>query len=109
MKPSALNVAAAPILRVAACLLLVTSLGATTGCLALAAEAAFAEDFGWNVTESRSSATELRVVARTVQDDRVRVEGELQGQNLTEIEIRVGTMGDEALSRRVLDAIRARL
>lgn len=46
-----------------------------------------------------------RAVARTATDDRVAVEVQSKGTNISEIEIRVGVFGDEALSLRILDAI----
>lgn len=49
------------------------------------------------------------VVARTAQDKKVDIEVKGVGQNISKIEIRVGVWGDEAMSVRILDKIKAKL
>jgi Protein of unknown function (DUF3568) len=60
------------------------------------------------VSQSRDSAGAL-VTARTVEDTRIMINVEVVDTNLTKVRIRVGTFGDEALSRSILDQIKRNL
>ncbi len=55
------------------------------------------------------STLDGEVVARTAQDKKVDIEIKGVGQNISKIEIRVGVWGDEAMSVRILDKIKAKL
>jgi hypothetical protein len=59
----------------------------------------------------RSTATKVDglVEARTAKDKLVRIESESAGIGVTELSIRVGTSGDEALSLRIWELIQERL
>lgn len=61
------------------------------------------------VISNQKDALTGKLVARTAADKKVQIALKKQGEQVTEIEIRVGTFGDEALSRIVHDKIKKRL
>lgn len=125
-------------LRLVACLLGILSIGLTSGCVVVAAGAAGAGAVAWvrgeldanlgnsfddvsrattraleqlqlaKISEAKS-ALDAEFVARTGQDKRIQIRLDRTTDNLTRVRIRVGTFGDEALSRAILDKIRANL
>lgn len=60
------------------------------------------------ISQSRDGAGAL-VTARTVEDTRITINVERVDANLAKVKIRVGTFGDEALSRSILDQIKRNL
>lgn len=61
------------------------------------------------IISSNSTAIDGRVVARTAQDVKVRVDSEKIGEDVSEVFIRVGTLGDSDLSLAVLTEIKKKL
>jgi len=55
---------------------------------------------------SDSSALDARIVGRTATDKKITIKAKTVDSNLTKISIRVGTFGDEQLSRRIYDTIK---
>lgn len=124
--------------RFLACLLVLAPVLWTSGCLAVAAGAAGAGAVAWvrgeldatvshrfdrvdaaanraiqqlelvKVKESRS-AIDAEIIARTGQDKRIVVKLDRVGDQLTRVRIRVGLIGDESLSRLILDKINSNL
>jgi hypothetical protein len=58
-----------------------------------------------------NNATDLdgRVIARTAQDDRVKVDVERVNDEVSKVAIRVGTWGDEGMSMTIRERIRGKL
>ena len=67
------------------------------------------DDLQFRVEESTKDALGARLVAREADGKTVKINEEAKGGNLTEVRVRVGTFGDEAQSRLILDKIKARL
>ena len=61
------------------------------------------------VINSSSTAIDGRVVARTAQDVKVRVDSGKVGENVSEVFIRVGKLGDSQLSLTILNEIKEEL
>lgn len=61
------------------------------------------------IISSNSTAIDGRVVARTAQDVKVRVDSKKIGEDVSEVYIRVGTLGDSDLSLAVLTEIKKKL
>jgi hypothetical protein len=61
------------------------------------------------VTDKYSDATAGKLEAMTADNKKVRISLNRQGDNITEITIRVGTFGDEELSRFILSKIQKHL
>ncbi len=61
------------------------------------------------VINSSSTAIDGRVVARTAQDVKVRVDSEKIGESVSEVFIRVGKLGDADLSLTILNEIKEEL
>lgn len=61
------------------------------------------------VTDKYSDATAGKLEAMTADNKKVRISLKRQGDNITEITIRVGTFGDEELSRFILSKIQKNL
>ena len=61
------------------------------------------------VTDKYSDATAGKLEAMTADTKKVRISLKRQGDNITEITIRVGTFGDEELSRFILSKIQKHL
>ena|ERR1044071_2029692 len=58
-----------------------------------------------------STATKVdgKVTARTAQNETVTIDIEQAGENVSKVNIRVGTVGDEAVSKQILDRIKHHL
>lgn len=125
-------------LRVIAALLLVTPIVWTSGCLAVAAGAAGAGTVAYirgqleasvshnidavdraanraaeqlrfaKINESADALTRV-ITLRTAEDKKIEVKISRSTDTLTQIRIRVGVFGDEALSRLLLEKIQANL
>ena len=67
------------------------------------------KDMGLSLVSATSDEAEGEVVARTAQDRRVLIRARSESENVTRYTIRVGTFGDESLSRMIDDKIRAGL
>ena len=67
------------------------------------------EDLGFYVVENKKDQLEGKITARTATDKKVTVKVERVNNELTDIKIRVGTFGDEPLSRQILQKIQDRL
>ena len=59
------------------------------------------QDLEFKVTESQKDALEGKIVARRADNTRIIVRVKKQTDQVTEFRIRVGTFGDEALSRLI--------
>jgi hypothetical protein len=70
------------------------------------ASLAAVEDLEYGVKERRKDAMAGRVVAEQADGRDVRIQLDDQGEDLTQIRIRVGVFGDETVSRAVLERIR---
>jgi hypothetical protein len=57
------------------------------------------------IVSSNSDELTGEVIGRTSADDRIRVAVEYKSNGLSEVAIRVGTFGDEEMSRRILNDI----
>ena len=67
------------------------------------------DDMDLIVINSSSTAIDGRVVARTAQDVKVRVDSQKVGENVSEVFIRVGKLGDSELSLTILNEIKEEL
>jgi hypothetical protein len=63
-------------------------------------------DLGYAITNKDKDAFYAELVARGAGDKKVKIRLESQTDTLTDIKIRVGTFGNESLSRRILDKIK---
>ncbi len=63
------------------------------------------------LTDVQSTATKIdgKMVAKTAQRDDVTINVEQAGENVSKVSIRVGTTGDEATSKMLLDKIKGNL
>lgn len=75
----------------------------------LATRGAIADDLGLRVEKAEQDAMKGELRAKQADGTTVRVNLERKGDNLTEVRIRVGTFGNEAQSRMILDRIEKRL
>ncbi|HAM72194.1 MAG TPA: hypothetical protein DCM86_11175 [Verrucomicrobiales bacterium] len=66
-------------------------------------------DLQFTVKDTAKDALYAKVEAKTANDKTVRITLNKTSDKITELRIRVGTFGDEALSRTVHDKIKARL
>ncbi len=66
------------------------------------------KDLQFIVVDQHKDALQAKLKARTATDRRVVILLKKQGERLTDIRIRVGTFGDQSLSRLILDKIKAR-
>lgn len=124
--------------RLLSALLCLIPVSWTAGCLAVAAGAAGAGAVAWvrgeldaslssrldavanatdraiqqlqliKVSESKT-AIDAEIVARTGQDKKIDIRLNRTGDTITRVRIRVGLVGDETLSRTILDKIKANL
>jgi hypothetical protein len=134
MKPNN-PIASLSLRRLLAVILLGVSLAALSGCIAMAAGAgasavAYARgdletnlnyDYSKVVESARNAVKELEfarvsenkdalkavLVARTAMDKKVEITITNSGKKLTNIKIRVGLFGDEALSMSILDKVKS--
>jgi hypothetical protein len=76
--------------------------------LVAASEEVFEE---MNIAKVSSASTEVdgKVVGRTARDKKVAVTVKTESESFSKLSIRVGTFGDEALSRQILDGIKKRV
>ena len=123
---------------VTAAVLSISVLGATSGCLAVAAAAGAAgavayvrgelaatlssdmaraqnatdqaiAQLGFAEVSDRRSAVDGVFIARTAADKKIEINLEKVADNVTRIRIRVGLIGDESLSMQILDRVKANL
>jgi hypothetical protein len=73
-----------------------------------AAEGAL-QDMGITVLTSNADDLEGTITARTARDRRVRIDVKRETASTSNVSIRIGTFGDEALSREIYDRLRQRL
>jgi len=67
------------------------------------------EDMDLIIINQAATAIDGRVVARTAQDVKVRVDSEKIGQGVSEVYIRVGKLGDADLSMTILNEVKEQL
>jgi hypothetical protein len=67
------------------------------------------KDLEFSVTTQQKDALQGRIIARTAMDKKVEINLKKISDNLTEIRIRIGTFGDEELSRVIIQKIEKRL
>src|SRR5262245_842241 len=67
------------------------------------------KDLQYSVTKQAKDALTGDLTARTATDKKIEIQLKKLSDNSTEISIRVGTFGDENLSRVILDKIKNRL
>lgn len=67
------------------------------------------KDMQFAVVNSSKDTINAKILARTATDTKVQITLTKQSPTLTEIRIRVGTFGDEQMSRQILDKIKAHL
>lgn len=66
-------------------------------------------DLQYAVVGKQKDAINAKITARTSGDKKIEINLVKQSATVTEIHIRVGTFGDESLSRQILDKIKAHL
>jgi len=59
------------------------------------------------VVDKSKAGVEAKILARTSGDKKIQITLNKQSASVTEIHIRVGTFGDESLSRQILDKIKS--
>jgi len=74
-----------------------------------AASVAGLKDLKFAIVSDTADALSAKIIARTSSDTKIQVTLTKQSPTLTEIRIRVGTFGDEQMSRQILHKIKARL
>lgn len=74
-----------------------------------AAAAEVLKDMELIIVENRATDLDGRVIARTAQDDRVKVDVERVNDEVSKVAIRVGTWGDEGTSLTIRQRIREKL
>ena len=67
------------------------------------------KDLEFPVTSQKKDALEAELVARNASDKKITVSLKKLSDTTTEVRIRVGTFGDESLSRVILDKIKKHL
>ena len=65
------------------------------------------QELEFKVTKSQKDALAAEIVARRADDSRIVVRLKKQTDQVTELRIRVGTFGDEGLSRLIYDKIKS--
>jgi len=65
------------------------------------------KDLGYAVVDNKKDALTTKITAVSTGDKKVYITLTKQSATATEISIRVGTFGDEALSRQILDKIKS--
>lgn len=66
------------------------------------------KDMGFTVTAKDKDAVSAELVALTADNKKISIILNRKADNVTEISIRVGTFGDESMSRLILEKIRKR-
>ncbi|MGA3163832.1 MAG: DUF3568 family protein [Verrucomicrobiota bacterium] len=64
-------------------------------------------DMQYAIVDKSKAGITAKILARTSGDEKIQVTLEKQSASVTEIHIRVGTFGDESLSRQILDKIKS--
>jgi hypothetical protein len=85
-----------------------TTLQATPPQVAAATNSAF-KQMGIAVISSNSTAVDGRVEGRNAADKKIAVTIASEGDKASRVAIRVGTFGDESMSRQILDKIKSNL
>jgi hypothetical protein len=67
------------------------------------------KDLQFSVTTQQKDSLSGHLVARTAMDKKIEVYVTKISENLTEVRVRVGTFGDEEMSRLVIQKIESRL
>lgn len=67
------------------------------------------ESLGFALVDEQQDELSGEIISRTSQDRRVRIQTKEQTSQTTDLSIRIGTFGDEELSRRILREIEANL
>ncbi len=67
------------------------------------------EEMGFSVISARASEVDGRVEGRTANDRDITIEVDRQNEGTSDISIRVGTFGDEELSREIYNRIQQRV
>src|SRR5262245_32024344 len=67
------------------------------------------KDLEYSITKQAKDALTGNLTARNASDKKIEIQMKKLSENSTEISIRVGTFGDENLSRVILDKIKKRL
>lgn len=67
------------------------------------------KDLEFRVKEQAKDALEAKLVAVKVDNKEVKIHLKAESDTVTTFSVRVGTIGDEEMSRRVMDAIRKHL
>jgi hypothetical protein len=67
------------------------------------------QDMRYVIVSTAKDAGQLKLTVRTATDQKIEITLIKQSANTTEIHIRVGTFGDEKVSRDLLDKIKAHL
>lgn len=75
----------------------------------IAAAEAVMKEMQYPVISKYGSALNGQLVARTGGDKKIVIEAESLGTSSSKVNIRIGTFGDESLSRHILDKIKAQL
>jgi hypothetical protein len=73
------------------------------------AAVAAVQDMGFAVVNDTKDVNHALLTVRTSDDKKIEISLIKQSPKLTEIRIRVGTFGDEQLSRQILDKIKSHL
>jgi hypothetical protein len=74
-----------------------------------AAALAGLHDMQYVVVNDTKDINNANILARTANDTKIQIQIIKQSASVTEIRIRVGTFGDESLSRQILEKIKAHL
>jgi hypothetical protein len=73
------------------------------------ATVAAVKELQFPIVEQSKDALEARLVAKKAQDKDIRIKLNKVADNSTELHVRVGAFGDEAVSHEILDRIRKRV
>ncbi len=65
------------------------------------------KDLGYAIVGNEKDALTAKITARSTGDKKIQVTLTKQSETVTEILIRVGTFGDESLSRQILEKIKS--
>jgi hypothetical protein len=87
---------------------LTASFDKTVAQLSTAIEAA-GKELGLNQISATSDATTSMHTFRNAQDKKIVIKTEKKGDNVTEVSVRVGTVGDKDMSNMIMDKIKKNL
>lgn len=85
-----------------------TSVDAAPNRVAAATEAAM-KNLELRIISNESSSVDARIVARTATDKKLTVTAKASGSNSSQLSVRAGTFGDDALQARLLEEIKKEL